>query len=59
MNTYHKKTHYFTGTRTFWAIQNNLIPLKSINKINKHKKAKQINTFDFSTLHTKSPHDKL
>ena len=34
-------------------------PLECINKINKRKNAKQIRTFDFSTLYTKIPHDKL
>ena len=59
VNTYHKKTHYFNGTKTFWVIQNNNSPLESIHKINKRKNAQQISTFDFSTLYTKIPHDKL
>ena len=54
------KKDYFSGTRTFWVIQNNPLPLECINKINKRKNTKQINTFDFSTLlYTKIPHDKL
>ena len=59
IETYNKKTYFFSGTKTFWVIQNNLLPLESINKINKRKNAKQISTFDFSTLYTKIPHDKL
>ena len=43
----------------FWVIQNNSLPLERIRKINKRKNAKQISTFDFSTLYTKIPHDKL
>ena len=57
---YHKKRYYFSGTKTFWVIQNNPLPLECINNINKRKNDKQINTFDFSTLlYTKIPHDKL
>ena len=56
-----QKTFYFRGAKTFWVIPNNSFPLECINKINKKKKknAKQISTFDFSTLYTKIPHDKL
>ena len=59
VSLYHKKTHYFTGSKTFWVIQNNHPPLESITKINRRKNAKQVSTFDFSTLYTKIPHDKL
>ena len=44
---------------SFRVLQNNSLLLKCINKINKRKNAKQISTFDFSTLYTKIPHDKL
>ena len=53
------KKHYFSGAKTFWVIQNNSLPLECIKKINKRKNAKQISSFDFSTLYTKIPHDKL
>ena len=33
--------------------------IKSIDKLNKRNKAISISTFDFSTLYTKIPHDKL
>ena len=59
IDAYHKKTYYFSGAKTFWVIQNNSLPLECIKKINKRKNAKQISTFDFSTLYTKIPHDKL
>ena len=48
IDAYHKK-NYFSGTKTFWVIQNNSLPLECINKINKRKNAKQISTFDVST----------
>ena len=58
-NKYHKKKHYFSGIKTFWVIRNNSLPLECINKINKRKNAQQISTFNFCTLYTKIPHDKL
>ena len=51
IDTYHKKTCYFSGVKTFWAIQNNSLPIECINKINKRKNANQISTFDFSALY--------
>ena len=59
VDVYHKKTYCFSGTKTFWVIQNDSLPLEYINKINKRKNAKQISTFDFSTPYTKIPPDKL
>ena len=54
-----KQKHYFSRTKTFWVIQNNSLPLECIDKIDKRKNTKQISTFDFSTLYTKIPYDKL
>ena len=59
IDAYHKETYYFSGTKTFWVIQNNSLPLECIKKMNKRKNAKQISTFNFSTLYTKIPPDKL
>ena len=54
-----KKAYYVSEAKTFWIIQNNSLPLECINQINKRKNAKKISTFDFSTLYTKIPYDKL
>ena len=54
IDVYHKKTYYLGGTKTFWVIQNNALPLQCINKINKRK-----NAINFSRLYTKIIHDKL
>ena len=59
INAYHEKSHFFSGIKSFWVIQNNEPVINSINKINKRSAAKTISTFDFSTLYTKIPHDKL
>ena len=54
-----KKIHHFSGIKIFWVIQNNSLPLESINKVSKGKNSKQIITFNFSTLYAKILHDKL
>ena len=59
VDAYHTKTYYFSGAKTFCLIKNNSLTLECIKKINKRKNAKQISTFDFSTVYTKIPHDKL
>ena len=56
---YNKKATFFSGVNTFWCVQNNSPIRKSINKLNLLNKAKSISTFDFSTLYTKIPHNKL
>ena len=40
-------------------ISNNQPITKAINKLNNRESDKSISTFDFSTLYTKIPHDKL
>ena len=54
-----QKKHYFSGTKTFRVIQNNFVSLECINKMNKRKNAKQVSTFNVSTLYTKILHDKV
>ena len=56
---YNKKSFFYSGVKTFWVIQNNKPVMDSINRINAKRKAKSISTFDFSTLYTKIPHNKL
>ena len=59
IETYNRKCQFFTGVNTFWVTLNNQSVIKSLNKLNKHQRAKHVTTFDFSTLYTKIPHDKL
>mgnify|MGYP001792462320 CR=1 FL=1 len=56
---YHEKSQYFSGVKAFWVIENNTNVIQSLNSLNKKKRAKQLSTFDFSTLYTKIPHKKL
>lgn len=43
----------------FWVLQNSDQIIDSLNEINKKKRTKSIATYDFPTLYTKLPHDKL
>ena len=56
---YNKISSFFSGVNTFWVIQNNSPVINSVNQLKKRSAAKSITTFDFSTLYTKIPHDKL
>ena len=59
IESYNKKLQFFSGVNTFWVISNNQPITNAINKLNNRQRAKSISTFDFSTLYTKIPHDKL
>ena len=59
IENYHLKAKFLSNYNKFWVIQNSDPILESIGRINKKKNAKSISTFDFSTLYTKLPHDKL
>ena len=56
---YHERSQYFSGIKSFWVIESNTNVLHSLNSISKESRAKQLSTFDFSTLYTKIPHNKL
>ena len=62
IQTYNDKCRIFTGVNTFWVVQNNK-PVTDANLgligLNKRRKATSVSTFDFSTLYTKLPHNKL
>ena len=56
---YQDTSQYDSGIQSFWVIENNTNVLHSLNSISKKRRAKQLSTFDFSTLYTKIPHKKL
>ena len=56
---YNMKSCYYSSVKTFWVIENNQEVLKSLERLNRRGKAQCMSTFDFSTLYTKIPHDKL
>ena len=59
VETYNSKCFYFSNVKTFWVIQNNEHVLNSIKRLNKYSSFRSMATFDFSTLYTKIPHEKL
>ena len=59
IHTYNNKCRFFTGVNTFWVVQNNKPVIDAMNGLNKRRKATSVSTFDFSTLYTKLPHNKL
>ena len=59
VENYHVKAKFLSNYNKFWVIQNSDPILESITRINKKNNAKSISTFDFSTLYTKLPHNKL
>ena len=59
IQTYSDKCRFFTGVNTFRVVQNNKPVIDAINGLNKRKKATSVSNFDFSSLYTKLPHNKL
>jgi hypothetical protein len=59
IETYHNKAHFYSGVKTNWIVHNRDAVLNSVKKSTIRRSAKCISSFDFSTLYTKIPHDKL
>ena len=59
IENFHKNAKFLSNYNKFWVLQNCDPILSTLKSINKKKNAKSISTYDFSTLYTKLPHDKL
>ena len=59
IDTYNKKLHFYSGIKPYWIVQNREPVLQAVRKSVPRRSAKCISSFDFSTLYTKIPHDKL
>ena len=59
IQNFHHKCTFYKNYNKFWVIQNSFPVLQKLDKINSKKQAREISTFDFSTLYTKLPHDDL
>ena len=59
IQTYNDKCRFFTGVNTFWVVQKNKPVIDAMNGLSKRRKTTSVSTFDFSTLYTKLPHNKL
>ena len=56
---FHLKSKFEQNYNKFWVVENADPIINALNEINKKGTAKDISTFDFSTLYTNIPHDKL
>ena len=59
VRNFHSKSSFYRNYNRFWVIENSAPVIEKLLKINEKKKAKDISTYDFSTLYTKLPHDDL
>jgi len=59
IENFHTKAKFLKNYNKFWILQNTEPMLDIIRNINRRKGAKSISTYDFSTLYTKLPHNKL
>ena len=59
IRSFHDKSRFYKNYNRFWVINNTKPFIDQLNIINTRKKAKEISTFDFSTLYTKLPHGDL
>ena len=51
--------HFFSGVKSFWSVQSNQLIIDTIKKRNRRNKTMLTATYDFSTLRTNIPHNKL
>ena len=59
VQNFHNKSTFYKNYNRFWVIENSAPVIEKLSKINSKKNAKDISTYDFSTLYTKLPHDDL
>ena len=59
IQNFHDKSKFYKNYNRFWVINNSKPLIERLNVINTRKRAKEISTFDFSTLYTKLPHNDL
>ena len=59
IETYNKKAHYYSGIKSYWIVQNRDPVIDAVKNSVSRRSAKGVSSFDFSTLYTKIPHDKL
>ena len=59
IRSFHNKSKFYKNYNRFWVIDNTKPFIDRLNVINTRKRAKEISTFDFSTLYTKLPHNDL
>ena len=56
---YYRKAGFFSGLNNFWCVDKSSDITNTLDRFNRKGKALSVSSFDFSTLYTKIPHDKL
>ena len=59
VRSFHRKSYFYKNYNRFWVIENSNPIIEKLTHINNSKNAKDVSTFDFSTLYTKLQHDDL
>ena len=59
VRNFHLKSYFYKNYNRFWVIENSFPVIEKLTRINEKKNAKDISTYDFSTLYTKLKHDDL
>ena len=59
IETYHSKAHFYSGIKLNWIVQNREPVIQAVNNSHARRSDKCLSSYDFSTLYTKIPHDKL
>ena len=59
IESFHNKSLFYSNYKKFWVVQNSFPIINKLDKINSKRNAKNISTFDFSTLYTTLPHNLL
>ena len=59
VRNFHQKSYFYKNYNRFWVIENSFPIIEKLMRINERKNAKDISTYDFSTLYTKLKHDDL
>ena len=59
ITAWNDKVKYCTGVNHVWIVQNSNKLVEYMERINQRGKAKSVATYDFSSLYTHIPHDKL
>ena len=59
VESFPRKSLFYTCFKKFWVVENSLLIGTKLSKRNTKKKAKSISTFDFITLYTTIPHNRL
>ena len=59
VQNFHTKSTFYKNYNRFWVIDNSSLIIDRLNSLNSKKKARDISTYDFSTLYTKLQHSDL